>query len=82
VLKDIYNVKIQFCGLQKPVLKAIIQNKSPMLVIIRTSVEKTLLFQILVISVSSSIIVVIILLVLLQNHIVQQCCTVRILCVK
>jgi hypothetical protein len=39
-----YNIKAQFYGLQKPVLEAIIQNKSPVLVIIRTSVKKTLLF--------------------------------------
>jgi superfamily II DNA helicase RecQ len=65
-----YGTKAQFCGLQKPVLEAIIQNKSPILVIIRTNVEKTLLFQILAISVGSGTTVVIMLLVLLQDYIV------------
>jgi superfamily II DNA helicase RecQ len=60
-----YSAKAQFCGLQKPVLKTIIQNKSPVLVMIGTSVGKTLLFQILTISVSSGTTVVITLLVLL-----------------
>jgi superfamily II DNA helicase RecQ len=57
-------------------------NKSPVLVVIRTSVGKTLLFQILAMSVSSGTTVVITPLVLLQDYIVQRCCTVRILCVK
>jgi superfamily II DNA helicase RecQ len=65
-----YGARAQFCGLQKPVLEAIIQNESPVLVVIRTSVGKTLLFQILAISVGSGITVVITLLVLLQDHMV------------
>jgi superfamily II DNA helicase RecQ len=65
-----YGAKAQFCGLQKPVLKAIIQNKSPVLVVIRTSVGKTLLFQILAISVGFGITVIIMLLILLQDYMV------------
>jgi superfamily II DNA helicase RecQ len=77
-----YGVKARFCGLQKPILKAIIQNKSPVLVIIKTNIEKTLLFQISAISVGSDTTVVIMSLILLQDYIVQQCYIVRILCVK
>jgi superfamily II DNA helicase RecQ len=65
-----YGAKAQFCGLQKPVLKAIMRNESPVLVVIRTSVGKTLLFQILAISIGSGTTVVITLLVLLQDHMV------------
>jgi superfamily II DNA helicase RecQ len=82
VLKNIYSAKAQFYGLQKPILKAIIQNKSPVLIVIRTNVEKTLLFQILVISMGFDTTVIITLLVLLQDYIVQRYRTVRILCVK
>jgi superfamily II DNA helicase RecQ len=46
------------------------QNKSPVLVMIRTSVGKTLLFQILTINIGSGTTVVIMLLVLLQDYIV------------
>jgi superfamily II DNA helicase RecQ len=60
-----YGARAQFRGLQKPVLKAIMRNESPVLVVIGTSVGKTLLFQILVMSVGSGITVVITLLVLL-----------------
>jgi superfamily II DNA helicase RecQ len=77
-----YGARAQFRGLQKPVLEAIIRNESPVLVVIGTSVRKTLLFQILVISISSGTTVVITLLVLLQDHMVQRCCTVGISCVK
>jgi superfamily II DNA helicase RecQ len=65
-----YSARAQFCGLQKPVLEAIIRNKSPVLVVIGTSVRKTLLFQILAINVGFSTTVVIMLLVLLQDHII------------
>jgi superfamily II DNA or RNA helicase len=39
-----YGAGAQFCGLQKPALKAIMRNESPVLVVIETSVGKTLLF--------------------------------------
>jgi superfamily II DNA helicase RecQ len=60
-----YSAGAQFRGLQKPALKAIIRNESPVLVVIGTSVGKTLLFQILAMSVGSGTTVVIMLLVLL-----------------
>ncbi len=62
-LEDIYGVGAQFHGLQKPTLEAIIKNKSPVLVVMGTSVRKTMLFQILAKSVSSGTTVVISLLV-------------------
>jgi superfamily II DNA helicase RecQ len=81
-LKDMYSAGARFRGLQKPALEAIIRNKSPVLVMIGTSVGKTLLFQIPAISVGSGTTVVITLLVSLQDHMVQRCRTVGISCVK
>jgi superfamily II DNA helicase RecQ len=81
-LEDIYGAEARFRGLQKPVLEAIIRNESPVLVMMGTSVGKTLLFQIPAMSVGSSTTVVITSLVSLQDHIVQRCRTVGISCVK
>ena len=58
------------------------KNESPVLVVIRTSVGKTMLFQIPAKSVRSRTTVVITPLVLLQDHIVERCQKVGISCMK
>ncbi|KAH6661841.1 hypothetical protein B0J14DRAFT_571422 [Halenospora varia] len=81
-LEDIYRAGIQFRGLQKPMLEAIIKNKSLVLVVIGTSVGKTMLFQIPAKSMSLGTTVVITPLILLQDHMVKRCQKVGILCTK
>jgi RecQ family ATP-dependent DNA helicase len=81
-LEDMYGAGAQFRGLQKPALEAIMRNESPVLVVMGTSVGKTLLFQIPAMSVGSGTTVVITPLVSLQDHMVQRCRTVGISCVK
>ncbi|KAL5316178.1 hypothetical protein ACEPPN_017056 [Leptodophora sp. 'Broadleaf-Isolate-01'] len=58
------------------------RNESPVLVVMGTSVGKTLLFQIPAMSVGSGTTVIITPLVSLQDHIVERCRKVGISCVK
>jgi superfamily II DNA helicase RecQ len=51
--------KARFCGLQEPVLQAIMKHQSPIIAVIGTGVRKTLLFQLLAKSISSRTTVVI-----------------------
>ncbi|KFZ23111.1 hypothetical protein V502_02410, partial [Pseudogymnoascus sp. VKM F-4520 (FW-2644)] len=81
-LEEMFRAGTQFCGLQKPALEAIMKHKSPILVVMGTSVWKSMLFQIPAKSVSSRTTIVITLLVLLQDHMVEQCQQVGILCTK
>lgn len=72
----------EFRGLQKAALEAIMRNESPVLVVMGTSVGKTMLFQIPAKSVDSGTTVVITPLVSLQDHMVERCRKVGISCVK
>jgi RecQ family ATP-dependent DNA helicase len=81
-LEDMYGAGAQFRGLQKPALEAIMKNESPVLVVMGTSVGKTMLFQIPAKSVSSGTTVVITPLISLQDHMVERCQQVGISCTK
>ena len=81
-LEDVCGRQAEFRGLQKPALEAIIRNESPVLVVMGTSVGKTILFQIPAKSVDSGTTVVITPLVSLQNHMVERCRKVGISCVQ
>jgi superfamily II DNA helicase RecQ len=71
-LRQIVGKQAQFRGLQESVLKAIIKNKSPILVIIGTGAGKSLLFQLPAYSQKSGTTVVIILLKLLEKSLYKQ----------
>jgi superfamily II DNA helicase RecQ len=62
-----------FRALQKPALEAIMKHESPILVVMGTSVGKSMLFQIPAKSVSSGTTIVITPLVSLQDHMVERC---------
>jgi RecQ family ATP-dependent DNA helicase len=81
-LEDMYGPGARFRGLQQPALEAIMQNESPILVVMGTSVGKTMLFQIPAMSVGSGTTVVITPLVSLQDHMVERCQQVGISCTK
>ena len=72
-LKHILGEQAKFRGLQELVLKAIIRNKSPILVIIGTGAGKSLLFQLLAHSQKSGTTVVIMLLKSLEKSLYKQC---------
>ncbi|KFZ23741.1 hypothetical protein V502_01780 [Pseudogymnoascus sp. VKM F-4520 (FW-2644)] len=72
-LEEMFRASMQFCGLQKPALEAIMKHESPILVVMGTGIGKSMLFQISAKSVLSGTTIVITLLVLLQDHMVEQC---------
>ena len=58
----------EFCSKQELALRAIIKNKTLILVIIGTRAKKSLLFILLACSISTSITIVVVLLVSLQSN--------------
>src|SRR5579862_5326814 len=72
-LKQMLGDEAEFCGLQKLALKAIMSNKSPILVIIGIRAGKSLLFQLPARSQKSRTIVVIVLLKSLERSLHDRC---------
>jgi superfamily II DNA helicase RecQ len=72
-LKQMLGKKARFRGLQEPILKAIMRNESPILVIIGTGAGKSLLFQLPARSQKSGTTVVIIPLKSLEKSLHKRC---------
>ena len=72
---------IQFCGVQAAVLQAIQNNESPVIAVIQTDREKSILFILPVFAESSRTIIVIVLLILLYRDIMQRCQILDISCI-
>jgi superfamily II DNA helicase RecQ len=68
-----YGDSAAFRGLQESALRAIIKNKSPMLVIMGTGAGKSLLFMLLARTVSAGTTVVVTPLISLQDDLADRC---------
>lgn len=80
-LKQMLGDKAEFRGLQKSALKAIMSNKSPILVIMGTGAGKSLLFQLPAYSQKSGTTVVIVPLKSLERSMHERCHKAGILCI-
>lgn len=72
-LERIYGDRAEFRGLQEPALRAIMKNKSPIVVIMGTGAGKSLLFMLPAKSVSAGTTVVITPLISLQDDLADRC---------
>jgi superfamily II DNA helicase RecQ len=71
-LKKLLEEEAAFYSVQKPIIQAIIQHKSPIVAIIGIEAGKSVLF-ILPTSISSRVTIIVVLLVALQFNIKEQC---------
>jgi superfamily II DNA helicase RecQ len=81
-LEQMYGDGAEFRGLQEPALRAIMKNKSPILVIMGTGAGKSLLFMLPARSIGTGTTVVITPLVSLQNDLARRCQKVGIPCMS
>jgi superfamily II DNA helicase RecQ len=81
-LKELMGEKSEFCGLQEKTMHAIMTGQSPIINIMATGEEKSLLFMLLAYSVSGGTTIVIIPLCSLQEDLERRCREARIECVQ
>lgn len=81
-LEKMFGGQARFRGLQEPVLQAIMKHYSPIVVIMATSMGKSLMYELPAKCIKHGTTVVVTPLVSLQNHMVEKCQKMGISCVK